>query len=98
MDGWLKYLVIMFYQAVKEAIQNWTGLSGILIDLCFMGLGYWKRNTDWGEGLFYGALSSFGRELTAGVLSDIMEKLKPQTTTAQRYVIQPQPSSNVIWY
>lgn len=97
MDGWLKYLIILAYQGIKEAVQEFTGLSGLLVDLVSLGIGYWKRDTDWGEGLFYGAMASFGRELTAGIIRDLVQRVAPRPQ-AQQAQVQTQAFSNVRWY
>lgn len=100
MADWMEYGIVMLYQSIKEAVQGVIGLSGIVVDVIFLVAGYWKRSEAWGRGLFYGALASLGRELTAGVLSDITARLtgatKRQTTAVQAPTFSP--GGNVVWY
>jgi hypothetical protein len=76
MAEWTTYLVLILYNAIRESVDSMlknmgmkelvTGIS--MADLVLLAVGYWKKDTDWGKGLLYGALASIGRDIVKGPL------------------------------
>jgi len=61
-------LVAALYGSIREMADKFIGgLGGVagvsMTDLVLFAIGYWKRNTWWGEGLMYGAVVQLGGNL-----------------------------------
>jgi len=56
--------VVFFYNQIKAMAEQFIGNLGVAIDtdILMAAIGYWKRNTWWGQGLFYGAIASLGQK------------------------------------
>jgi len=61
-------LVAALYGSIREMADKFIGgLGGVagvsMTDLVLFAIGYWKKNTWWGEGLMYGAAVQLGGNL-----------------------------------
>jgi hypothetical protein len=61
-------IVAALYGSIREMADKFIGgLGGVagvsLTDLVLFAIGYWKKNTWWGEGLMYGAVVQLGGNL-----------------------------------
>ena len=61
-------LVAALYGSIREMadkfIGGFGGVAGVsMTDLVLFAIGYWKKNTWWGEGLMYGAIVQLGGNL-----------------------------------
>ncbi len=76
MADWTTYLILILYNTIRESVDSMLKNMGMkelvagvgMADLVLLGVGYWKKDTDWGKGLMYGALASIGRDIIKGTL------------------------------
>jgi len=81
-------LVVFFYNHIKGFASRLLGGLGLPIDYILLAIGWWKKDTWWGQGLLYGAVASIGAT-TGGM---IFAGLLPATTqpSSQQVMTQSQ--------
>jgi len=85
------------YGTIREMVDRFLGKMGSvagvsLTDLVLFVLGYWKKNTWWGEGLMYGAVVQLGANLfrlgaVAGAQQTATSTTKQTFMTGDKYII-----------
>ena len=87
-DEYVSLLVAGGYGFIAQLVESFLGGLGVPADLVLALVGWWKKDTAWGKGLLYGAITSLGQKLMAGTL-----RLGFPTVTTT----QPSTQSQVIY-
>jgi hypothetical protein len=89
---WKVLLVVFFYNQIKVFVQRMVGGLAIPVDYILLAVGWWKKDTWWGQGLLYGAVASIGSTMGSAIVSGL--PLAPPSGQTQTQVITGQ---NVIF-
>jgi hypothetical protein len=68
---WKVLLVVFFYNQIKAFAQRMLGSLAIPVDYILLAIGWWKKETWWGQGLLYGAVASIGSTMGSAIVSGL---------------------------
>jgi len=81
--------IVFFYDTIRGMVQRYVGSFGIPVDFVLLAVGYYKRNTWWGEGLMYGAVASIGATMGFSILGGLAgsKTASASSVSASEYLV-----------
>ena len=68
---WKVLLVVFFYNQIRSFVQRLLGSLAIPVDYILLAIGWWKRETWWGQGLVFGAIAQIGSQMGSAIISGL---------------------------
>ena len=102
MVDWKALAIAFFYNHIRGIVSKFIGgFVGINVDLVLALIGWWKKDTWWGLGLLFGAVTSLGSTMGTGLVSGIVGKVTEteaeKTVTPPMYSILPRGGGYPAW-
>jgi len=68
---WKVLIIVFFYSQIRAFAQKVAGNLAIPVDYILLAIGWWKKETWWGQGLLYGAVAQIGSQMGSTIISGL---------------------------